>query len=178
LGFTTSGYTVPEHVLVLNVLRGLPSSYEAVRTLLTHQQSTPTFLCRSVMPSPWRSSPGPPTHLPRLRLQPRPPPLAHSSLPHHRPSPRCPPLSLVLLPPGRTGVDGAVGAAEDAVGGRGTPTQAPTPPLAPLPGGTPWPNFSNPWSWRISMWPHRVREGGLVPCTSLRPWSRVPPPTR
>jgi hypothetical protein len=122
--------------------------------------------------------PPPHTHLPRLRLQPRPPPLAHSSLPHHRPSPRCPPLSLVLLPPGRTGVDGAVGAAEDAVGGRGTPTQAPTPPLAPLPGGTPWPNFSNPWSWRISMWPHRVREGGLVPCTSLRPWSRVPPPTR
>jgi hypothetical protein len=38
------GYPVPEHVLLLNVLRGLPSSDEAVRTLLTHQQSIPTFL--------------------------------------------------------------------------------------------------------------------------------------
>jgi hypothetical protein len=38
------GYPVPEHVLVLNVLRDLLGSYEAVRTLLTHQQPTPTFL--------------------------------------------------------------------------------------------------------------------------------------
>jgi hypothetical protein len=30
------GYPVPEHVSVLNVVRGLPSSYEALRTLFTH----------------------------------------------------------------------------------------------------------------------------------------------
>jgi hypothetical protein len=30
------GYPVPEHVLVLNVMRGLPSSYEALQTLITH----------------------------------------------------------------------------------------------------------------------------------------------
>jgi hypothetical protein len=38
------GYPVPEHVLVLNVVRGLPNSYEALRTLVTHQRPTPTFL--------------------------------------------------------------------------------------------------------------------------------------
>jgi hypothetical protein len=43
-GLRDLGFTVPEHILVLNVLRGLPSSYEAVRTLLTHQQPPPTFL--------------------------------------------------------------------------------------------------------------------------------------
>jgi hypothetical protein len=35
-GLGDLGFTVPEHILVLNVLRGLPSSYEAVRTLRTH----------------------------------------------------------------------------------------------------------------------------------------------
>jgi hypothetical protein len=30
------GYPVPEHVLVLNGMRGLPSSYEALQTLITH----------------------------------------------------------------------------------------------------------------------------------------------
>jgi hypothetical protein len=38
------GFTILEHILVLNVLLGLPSSYEIVRTLLTHQQPTPTFM--------------------------------------------------------------------------------------------------------------------------------------
>jgi hypothetical protein len=37
------GYPVSEHVLVLNVVRGLPSSYEALRTLITHQRPPPTF---------------------------------------------------------------------------------------------------------------------------------------
>jgi hypothetical protein len=41
-GHRDLGFTVPEHILVLNVLRGLPSSYEAMRTL-THQQPPPTF---------------------------------------------------------------------------------------------------------------------------------------
>jgi hypothetical protein len=43
-GLRDLGFTVSEHILVLNILRGLPSSYEAVRTLLTHQQPPPTFL--------------------------------------------------------------------------------------------------------------------------------------
>jgi hypothetical protein len=37
-GLRDLSFTVPEHILVLNVLRGLPSSYEVVRRLLTHQQ--------------------------------------------------------------------------------------------------------------------------------------------
>jgi hypothetical protein len=43
-GLRDLGFTVPEHILVLNVLRGLPSRYEVVRTLLTPQQPPPTFL--------------------------------------------------------------------------------------------------------------------------------------
>jgi hypothetical protein len=43
-GLRDLSFTVPEHILVLNVLRGLPSSYEVVQTLLTHQQPPPTFL--------------------------------------------------------------------------------------------------------------------------------------
>jgi hypothetical protein len=43
-GLRDLGFMVPEHILVLNVLRGLPISYEAVQTLLTHQQPPPTFL--------------------------------------------------------------------------------------------------------------------------------------
>jgi hypothetical protein len=40
-GLRDLGFTVPEHILVLNVLRGLPSSYEAVRTMLTHLPAGP-----------------------------------------------------------------------------------------------------------------------------------------
>jgi hypothetical protein len=43
-GLRDLGFTVPEHILVLNVLGDLPNRYEAVRTLLTHQQPPPTFL--------------------------------------------------------------------------------------------------------------------------------------
>jgi hypothetical protein len=43
-GLHDLGFTVSEHVLVLNILQGLPSGYKAVRTLLTHQQPPPTFL--------------------------------------------------------------------------------------------------------------------------------------
>jgi hypothetical protein len=43
-GLRDLGFTVLEHILVLHVLRGLPSSYEAVQTLLMHQQPPPTFL--------------------------------------------------------------------------------------------------------------------------------------
>jgi hypothetical protein len=43
-GLRNLGFTIPEHILVLNVLRGLPISYEAVQTLLTHQQPPSTFL--------------------------------------------------------------------------------------------------------------------------------------
>jgi hypothetical protein len=62
--------------------------------------------CRSVMPLPWRSSPGATTHLPRPHLRPL---LVHLSLPHHRLPPRRRPLSFVLLPPGRAGWGGRGG---------------------------------------------------------------------
>jgi hypothetical protein len=35
---------IPERVLVLNVVWGLNSCYEALRTLITHQKPLPTFL--------------------------------------------------------------------------------------------------------------------------------------
>jgi hypothetical protein len=129
---------------------------------------------------PWRSSLGASTHLLQLRL--RPPPLTHSSLPHHRPPLRRLPLSLVLPPPraerGGGGRRGRRGRGGGGRGGRVTPAQALTPALAPLLRGAPWPTFSNPWSERISMWPHQGPRGGLVLRTSRRPWSRVQPPTR
>jgi hypothetical protein len=79
-GLRDLGYTVPEHVLVLNVLRGLPSSYKAVQTPLTHQQPTTTFLqvrgaltleeltrglhtSRALVAAPPPSSTSPPTSL-------------------------------------------------------------------------------------------------------------------
>jgi hypothetical protein len=43
-GLRDLGFTVLENIIVLNILRGLPSSYEAVQTLLTHQQPPTTFL--------------------------------------------------------------------------------------------------------------------------------------
>jgi hypothetical protein len=88
---------------------------------------------------------------------------------------------LVLLPPDRA-VGGAVGAAEDAVVGVvgvvGRPPRL-RPPLSLL---FPEVRPSRPSPTRgqgISpCGPTRVREGGLVPRTSQRPWSRVLPPTR
>jgi hypothetical protein len=141
------------------------------------------------MPSPWRSSPGASTHLPQLRLLP--PPLAHLSLPHHRPPPRRLPISLVLLPPGRAGLGGRGGRRGRGggdCGGCGTPTQALTPPLAPLPGGAPWLTFSNTWSGRITMWPHQGQGGGprpphqstdMVASTAFyaSTWTPPPPPS-
>jgi hypothetical protein len=110
-GLRDLGFTVPEHILVLNVLRGLPSSYEGVRTLLTHQQPPPTFLqVRDALTleeltrghhTPASTTPSSYTS---CALVVAPPPSSAS-----------PPASLLGAPsPGRAGV-----------GGRGTPTQAP-----------------------------------------------------
>jgi hypothetical protein len=129
----------------------------------------------SAMLSPWRSSPGASTHLPRLRLRP-PPHLAHSLLLHHRPSSRRQPLYLVLLPPGRAGVEG--GAEDAVVGVVGRP-----PRLGPLLSllfpevrlGRPSPTCGQGVS---PCGPTRVREGGLVLRTSRQPWSRGHPPMR
>jgi hypothetical protein len=162
VGLRDLGFTVPEHILVLNVLRGLPSSYEAVRTLLTHQQPPPTFLqvCDALTleeltrghHTPASTTPSSSTSRALVAA-------------HHRPLPRRRPLSLVLLPPGRAGVEGGRGGRRGrGRGGRGTPTQAPTPPpLAPLPGGAPWPTVSHPWSGYISMWPYQGQGGGPRP---------------
>jgi hypothetical protein len=132
-------FTVPKHILVLNVPQGLPNAMRPCgRCSRTSSRHPPS--CRPVMPPPWRSSPRATTHLPRPRLHPL--PLAHSSLPHHRPPPRRRPLSLVLLPLGRAGV-----------GGVGPPR-----PLRTRWWGS-WGSWdahisSDPWSGRISMWPH------------------------
>jgi hypothetical protein len=99
------------------------------------------------------------------------------------PSSASPPTTLLGAPPpgpsrggGRGGRRGRGGWAR---GGRGTPTQAPTPPLSLLfpkvRPGRPSPTRGQGVS---PCGPTRVREGGLVPRTSQRPWSRVLPPTR
>jgi hypothetical protein len=133
-GLRNLGYTVPENILVLNVLRGLPSSYEAVQTLLTHQQPPPTFLqARDALtlgeltqghPTPALTTPSSSTSRALVAA----PPLFSAS----------PPASLLGAPtPGPSGDGGRGGRRGRGGGGRGTPTQAPTPPLAPLPGGAP-----------------------------------------
>jgi hypothetical protein len=119
-GLRDLGFTVPEHILVLNVLRGLPSSYEAVRTLLTQQQPPPW----SVMPSPWRSSPAATTHC-----------LDHIFVPYLSRTCRCPTTVLRLAvclspwcssPRAERRFRGG-GRRERGGGGRGTATEAPTP---------------------------------------------------
>jgi hypothetical protein len=88
---------------------------------------------------------------------------------------------LVLLPPDRAGVGGGGrrGRRGRGGGGRGSSTQAPTPPLSLL---FPEVRLGRPSPTRglgvSPCGPTRVREGGLVPRTSQRPWSRVLPPTR
>jgi hypothetical protein len=99
---------------------------------------------------------------------------------------------LMLLPPGRAGGGGGGGGGGGrrgrGGGGRGAPTQAPTPPLAPLPGGAPWPTFSHSWSGRISMCSHQGQGGGprsphqpaamVTSAASYAPtWTPPPPPS-
>jgi hypothetical protein len=95
-----------------------------VRTLLTHQHRHP-LSCRSVMPLPWRSSPGATT----------PASTTHSSstsrVPVAAPPPSSasPPASLLgAPPPGPSGGGGRRGRRGRGGEGRGTPTQDPTPP--------------------------------------------------
>jgi hypothetical protein len=138
--FTSSG-TVPEHVSVLNVVRGLPSCYEALRTLITHQRPPPTFLeVRDALTleklTRGLDTPASTTSTTSRALIAAPPPSSAS-----------PPASLLgAPPPGRAGV-GAVGAAtaaEDAVVGvvERPPRLRPLAPLSTvgliLPIGTEW----------------------------------------
>jgi hypothetical protein len=140
--FTSSG-TVPEHVSVLNVVRGLPSCYEALRTLITHQRPPPTFLevCDALtLENLTRGldTPASTTSTTYRALIAAPPPSSAS-----------PPASLLGAPPPGQSEGGGRGGRHSrrgrTGGGRGTPTQAPTPPLAPLstvgltlPIGTEW----------------------------------------
>jgi hypothetical protein len=140
------------------MMRGLPSSYEALRTLITHQRPTPTFLqVRDALTleelTRGLHTPASTTSTTFRAFVATPPPSSASS-----------PASLLGAPPlGPSGGGGRGGRRGRGGGGRGTPTQAPTPALAPLPGGAPWPTFSNPSSGRISMWPHQGQGGGPRP---------------
>jgi hypothetical protein len=111
-GLRNLSFTVPEHILVLNVLRGLPSSYEAVRTLLTHQQLPPTFLqvCDAVtLEELTQGHHTPPSTTPSSSTS--------RALIAAPPSSALPPASLLGAPPRAEQGWGAVGAAEDTVVG-------------------------------------------------------------
>jgi hypothetical protein len=150
-----------------------------VRTLLTHQQPPPTFLeVRDALTleeltrglrTPTSTTPSSSTSRALVAAPP--------------PSSASPPASLLgVPPPGPSGGGGAMGgaeAAEDAVVGvEGRPPRL-RPPLSLLfpevRPGQPSPTRGQGVS---PCGPTRVREGGLVPRTSQRPWSRVLPPTR
>jgi hypothetical protein len=181
-------FTVPENILVLNILQGLPSSYEAMRTLLTHQQPPPTFLQvrdALTLEELTRGHHTPASAVPSSStsrvLVAAPPPSSASPL-----------ASLLGAPPpgpsGGGGRGGRRGRRGRGGGGRGMPTQSLTPPLAPLPGGAPWPTISQLWSGRISMWPYQGQGGGPRPShqpeamvmsvASYAPtWTPPPPPS-
>jgi hypothetical protein len=123
-----------------------------VRTLLTHQHRHP-LSCRSVMPLPWRSSPGATT----------PASTTHSSstsrVPVAAPPPSSasPPASLLgAPPPGPSGGGGRRGRRGRGGEGRGTPTQDPTPPLSLL--------FSEVRPGR----PSPTRGQGVSPCSPTK----------
>jgi hypothetical protein len=160
-----------------------------VRTLLTHQQPPPTFLQvrdALTLEELTRGHHTPASTTPSSSI-------SHALVTAPPPSSTLPPASLLgAPPPGPSGVGGGRGGRRGRSGGgrggRGMPTQAPTPPLAPLPRGAPWPTFSHPWSGRISMWPHQGQGGGPRPphqtaalvmsATSYAPtWSPHPPPS-
>jgi hypothetical protein len=135
-----------------------------VRTLLTHQQPPPTFVqVRDALTleeltrghhTPASTTPSSSTSRALVAAPP--------------PSSASPPASLLGAPPlGLSEGGGPWGRRGRGGGGRGTPTQAPTPPLAPLPGGAPWPTVSHPWSGRISMWPYQGQGGRPRPTHQL-----------
>jgi hypothetical protein len=112
-GLRDLGFTVSEHILVLNILWGLPSSYEAVRTLLTHQQPPPTFLqvCDALTLELTRGHQTPASTTPSSST-------SRALVAAPPPSSVSPPASLLGAPPPRAERGwGAVGAAEDAVVG-------------------------------------------------------------
>jgi hypothetical protein len=78
-----------------------------------------------------------------------------------------PPASLLGAsspgPSGGRGRGGHRGRCGRSGGGRGTPTQAPTLPLAPPPGGAPWPTSPNRGQGISPCGPTRVREGASSP---------------
>jgi hypothetical protein len=174
-GLRDLGFTVPEHILVLNVLWGLPSNYEAVQTLLTHQQPPPTFLqvCDALTleeltrghQSPASTTPSSSTSRALVTAPP--------------PSSASPPASLLgAPPPGPSGGGGVGGAVDAVVGAVGRLPPRLRPPSCSSSRRCALAD-SHPWSGRISMWPYQGQGGrGLVPRTSRRPWSRVLSPTR
>jgi hypothetical protein len=173
-GLRDLGYTVPEHVLVLNILRGLPSSYEAMRTLLTNQQPPPTFL--QVRDALTLEALTRGLHTPTSTTSSASSSTSRTLVVAPPPSSASPPASLLGAPPPRpSGGGGAVGAteaAEDAVVG----VVGLLPRLRPLllllflevHLGRPSPTRGQGVS---PCGPIRVKEGGLVPRTNRRPWS-------
>jgi hypothetical protein len=164
------GDPVSDRVLVLNVLRGLSSTYDHLKCWITRQRPFPTFLqvrddlaleeiTRGLAPG--SSSP------------------SSAALVAAPPASSAAPATSLLgaAPTGQTG-GGGRGRRRRRGGGGGTGGPAPgdtgtgggrrsastsTPAPAPAPGGTPWPSFSNPWSGRISIWLLQGPAGGLRP---------------
>ena len=175
------GCPVADRVLVLNVLRGLSSTYDHLRTWITRQRPFPSFLQVRDDLVLEEITRGPATGLSSSTALVAAPPDSSTS----------PATSLLGAPPtGQTGGrwghagrhrregcggGGTGGPASGAPGTGGGSARGPAPAPAPAPGGTPWPSFSNPWSGRISMWPFQGL-GGLVLSSSRRSCSPVLPP--
>jgi hypothetical protein len=171
------GDPVSDRVLVLNVLRGLISTYDHLKCWIARQRPFPTFLqvrddlaleeiTRGLAPG--SSSPNP------------------AALVAAPPASSAAPATSLLgaAPAGPTGGGGergrrrrwggGGGAGGPAPGGTGTgrgcrgpPTPAPAP--APAPGGTPWPSGQGASRCGRS----RVRQGGFILSSSRRPYSLV-----
>jgi hypothetical protein len=158
-GLRDLSFTVPKHILILNVLRGLPNNYEAMWTLLTHQQLPPTFLqVRDALTleeltrghhTPASTTPSSSTSRALVAAPP--------------PSSASPSASLLGAPPPGPSGGGGVGAVEGAVVGVvGRPPRL-RPPLSLLfpevRHGRPSPTRGQGVS---PCGPIRIREGGLV----------------
>jgi hypothetical protein len=186
------GHPVPEPTLVLNVLRGLNSSFDHLRTWITRQKPFLTFLqvwddlvLEEITRGPVTASPTFASSTSKALVTTPPTSASHSS------SLLGPPSSGpsgggggkgekggrrrrggVVERGGTSNLGGAGGGGGHTSGGAGGGGGGTNLGGAgggrrgsvstPAPGGMPWPSFANPWSGRISMWPFQGQPAAML----------------